>query len=399
MDRYKRYKCEDFASDMDFIRWVQQPDSESDTFWSVFMQLYPELEDEIYNARDIVQSLTSKKLELSETDVRILWNKIDTDTRKPSRKKLLITILTSAACIALVFGLWNRHNNRTNFSPGQSVLSDYISFSGPIPDTDVQVILADNSRHNISGNNVDLQYDEKGQLVVNKKNEIRQEISSDVKKALFNQVVVPWGKNSSIVFSDGSRLWLNAGSRAIYPVEFADDSREVMIEGEAYFEVTHDTDRPFKVKTGNILVTVLGTRFNVNAYPEETAAAVTLVSGSVEVGSDGKKTVLKQDQMLSVDKLTRQQTIRTVDVYDVICWKDGLMQFHSENMKNILQRIERHYAIRFAIDRSAEKTVKESFVSGKLDLKEDVEEVLKTIESLAPIKYKRTNNQVLIRKI
>ncbi|MDR0541868.1 MAG: FecR domain-containing protein [Dysgonamonadaceae bacterium] len=396
MDRYKQYKCKDFASDENFIRWVQYPDAESDAFWSVFIQLHPEQENEIYDARTIVRVLIAEGQGLPETDVRMLWDRIDTDTRKPDRKKQLIAVLSVAACVALLFGLWRWYGTTANF-PVRSVFSGYIPPKTD-PSADIQVILADNSRYSVSGNNADLQYDA-GRLTVNAKNEIQQDASPDEKaKTLFNQVVVPWGKYSSITFSDGTRLWLNAGSRAVYPVEFADDNREIMIEGEAYFEVAHDAKRPFRVTTADITVTVLGTRFNVNAYAGETSTAVTLVSGSVEVGIAGGKTLLQPDRMLSINKLTWQQTLKTVDVYDVICWKDGLMQFHSENMENILQRIERHYAIRFVSDPETGKIVGESFVSGKMDLKEDITDVLKTIEGLAPVRCERINNQVLIRK-
>ena len=100
---------------------------------------------------------------------------------------------------------------------------------------------------------------------------------------MFNQIIVPPGKRTNVVFADGTKICVNAGTRVVYPEVFLDDSREIYVEGEIYLEVFRDESRPFIVRTEKMNVRVLGTTFNISAYKNQTESSVVLVEGKVEV--------------------------------------------------------------------------------------------------------------------
>ncbi|MDR2040453.1 MAG: FecR family protein [Bacteroidales bacterium] len=401
MDKYKTYQCADFVSDQLFIDWVHNPVPESDAFWMTFTASNPGLKHEIDDARLIIQSMKFEESELTDTQIKNLWCRIGADSRRKSHsiKRYLIASAVCAASVALLFGVWQWMSKRGLSDETVDPLIQFAATVIPveITRTEIQVVLADQTHYMVATENADLHYDEKGQLVVNTQEVIRQGINPEkTDEVSFNQVIVPWGKRTTVTFADGSKLWLNAGSRAVYPVEFTGKKREVFIEGEAYFEIARNEAKPFIVKTSsNVEVTVLGTSFNVNAYPREDKTEIALVNGSVQVINKNRQvTQLQSDQVISIHNHTAVQEVKTIDIYDYICWKDGLLQFKSENLEIILRKLERHYAIPVVIETS----LKEDIISGKLDMKEDIVDVLEVILILAPIQYKLENNQIFIYK-
>jgi len=397
MKDYSTYQCADFASDQVFIDWVKYPDHESDAFWTALMATNQSLCREIEDARLIVQSMQFVETELSESETQSLWYSIMRHTRKNHDITHYWRIFAAcAASVAIVFGLWKwlgtdvnqQHDTLTEFAARHS--------TQVTKGNDVQIVLSDNTNYAIANNHVEIQYDDKGKLTADTQEVTDQSAPTVQKEAQrFNQVIVPWGKRSAISFADGTKLWLNAGSRAVYPVEFTGNTREIFIEGEAYFEVVKDENKPFIVKTGVVEVQVLGTHFNVNAYPQEGKTEVALVSGLVQIVSRNRQaTQLQPDHVVEIDNLTHQQEVKRVNTYDYICWKEGFLQFRSENLDVVLRRLERHYAIPMVIETPLDGYT----ISGKLDLKEDITGTLDIIEKLAPVQYQLENSKVFIRK-
>ena len=127
---------------------------------------------------------------------------------------------------------------------------------------------------------------------------------------LFNTITIPRSGEYKLVLSDGTKVWLNSASKLKYPVAFTGGQRKVFLEGEAYFEVAADTVHPFLVETSGMSVTVMGTGFNVMAYPEEMEAAVTLVHGKVGVQTDHRQQILQPDEQYVFQTTTRRGTVR-----------------------------------------------------------------------------------------
>lgn len=146
---------------------------------------------------------------------------------------------------------------------------------------------------------------------------------------------------------DHSVVWLNAGSTLRYPTVFRTDNRDVELNGEAYFEVEADRNRPFYVNTSNGLsVYVYGTKFNVTAYEDDEYIETVLERGKVNVITPNQETfVLSPGEQLLYDKNSHQSTRNKVDVYGKTAWKDGKMIFRNATLEEIFKRLERHFNV------------------------------------------------------
>lgn len=160
-------------------------------------------------------------------------------------------------------------------------------------------------------------------------------------------VANPTGKIQAVHLPDNSTVWLNAASELKYSKQFS-KTRNVELEGEAYFEVSHDAGHPFTVTAGDIQTKVLGTSFNIKAYPGEGAATVSLVEGKVEVaGASGVLAVLKPAMQLNFNRQTHMTTTSLLDSNKVLAWKNGMLQFEGESFGNIAKTLERWYGVQF----------------------------------------------------
>ncbi len=183
------------------------------------------------------------------------------------------------------------------------------------------------------------------------------------------------GKQLHIVLSDGTNVWLNASSKITFPARFEENQREVIIDGEAYFEVTHNKKSPFLVKMNEQQVKVLGTHFNVRQYKEEAAKSVTLLEGSVEVSGSDKNNnrVLKpSEQLVQLDGKAKP-TVRTlVDAESAIAWKNGDFYFEDAGAEVIVKELERWYPVSIGIkQQDASKKI-----SGRIKRTDSMKEVV-----------------------
>ncbi|MDP4275063.1 MAG: FecR domain-containing protein, partial [Bacteroidota bacterium] len=253
-----------------------------------------------------------------------------------------------------------------------------------------KLILADNSQISIHQTESALRYSVNGRLKINSRQIYLKKIK-DSRQSEFNQLIVPWGKRSSILFSDGTKLWLNSGSRAIYPVEFGPRRREIYVEGEAYLEVSHNALRPFTVKTAAMDVKVLGTCFNVCAYPEDKMVSVVLVKGSVKAKVLDSQIKLSPNQMITYNEKTNRANLQNVDVLQYISWKDGWLLCDCEKLEQVFEKLSRYYNCKI---RFTDEKAKSFQLSGKLDLKNNIEQVMQVIASTVPIKVDIQNHTI-----
>lgn len=193
----------------------------------------------------------------------------------------------------------------------------------------------------------------------------------------YNTIVNPKGsKVLEIALSDGSHVWLNTGSSITYPVVFLGNERRVNINGEAYFEVSHDTKKPFFVSKGNMGVRVLGTHFNIHAYDDESNMAVTLLEGSVEVSNEKSKLIIKPGQQAIVTQGSGMIDNRTVSLDQVMAWKYGLFSFNHDDLKSVMNELERWYDV----DVEYDKAIPEMEFGGELQRNLNLSQVLKALE-------------------
>lgn len=169
----------------------------------------------------------------------------------------------------------------------------------------------------------------------------------------YNTLENPRGSRAiNMTLSDGSKVWLNAGSSITYPLAFTGNERKISMTGEAYFEVAHDKTRPFYVSKGDMQVQVLGTHFNVNAYDDENDIKVTLLAGSVKVGNNTGSIVIKPGEQAMVITNQRPATSNRVDIEQVMAWKNGRFQFSDASIETIMKEISRWYDVEIIYDGS-----------------------------------------------
>jgi ferric-dicitrate binding protein FerR (iron transport regulator) len=204
----------------------------------------------------------------------------------------------------------------------------------------------------------------------------------------FNTITTPRGGQYQIVLPDGSRVWLNAASSLKFPTFFPGSERNVELTGEAYFEVAKNKDKPFKVFSQNQTVEVLGTHFNINAYPDEGVISTTLLEGSVRVSkhsADGRKEtgerLLKPGQQA---KLGADIQVSNADVQAAMAWKNGYFVFAHEPIQNIMRQLSRWYDVDVVYQG---KATTENF-TGTISRFENISEVLDMLQLTGAVHFK-----------
>nr|WP_067054548.1 FecR family protein [Mucilaginibacter sp. L294] len=216
--------------------------------------------------------------------------------------------------------------------------------------------------------------------------------NKDSQDDALNTITVPQGSNYQLILSDGTKVWLNTNSSITYPVAFKGKSREVSLTGEAYFEVVHNASKPFIVNNELANVTVLGTHFNVKAYPDE-KMTTTLLNGSVKVSKNGGgSTTIKPDQEATVSFGQSSVRVENIDAEEAIAWKNGYFLFNNENIKEVMKTIGRWYDV--DIDYQGDMTGKT--FGGTIARFERVETLLKSIEMTGVIHFKKTGRRITV---
>ncbi|WP_103864063.1 FecR family protein [Aquimarina sp. I32.4] len=218
-------------------------------------------------------------------------------------------------------------------------------------------------------------------------------------KPSINILKVPYGKKFQIVLSDGTTVHVNAGSTLKFPAQFvAGQIREVELSGEAYFEVARNEKDPFIVSTNGIRTEVLGTKFNVSSYTDDSFSEVVLVEGSVGISKGNKRfdkntdQILKPNQKASLTKSTQNLDISTVKTENYVAWIDGILLFKNESFESIVKKLERSYDKKITIN--YQKLKKEKF-TGRFDV-ESLEDVLKTFSSNTSFNFIVKESEIII---
>ena len=211
-------------------------------------------------------------------------------------------------------------------------------------------------------------------------------------------VATATGNNPRLVrLSDGTSVWLKAGSQLRYPAVFEADERRVELRGEGYFEVTKNRRRPFVVAGGPVDVKVLGTKFDFAVSRERQLASVSLIEGSVEVRDVKRdaRMLLKPNQRIHINTLTGRQNMEMMDTRIVAAWHDRLIPFSNANVNTIARTIEQLYGVEVHV---ADNVDNAETYSGAVYLASNIDSVLKLVQSTVPISFQRKGNAVWIYK-
>ena len=201
--------------------------------------------------------------------------------------------------------------------------------------------------------------------------------SAEVK---YNTLIVPRGGEFSLELADGTRVWLNTESKLRYPVAFTGEERRVEMDGEVYFEVAKNREKPFVVTVNGVDIRVLGTSFNVSAYQED--VVTTLVTGKVQLKKGDEQVVLlpNQQAIWSDDKFK----VKQVDARNYVLWKEGVFYFEDVDLETILDDMARWYNVNIFY---VNPTLKKMKFSVEIKRYEDINEILRRIEQTKRVKF------------
>ena len=214
--------------------------------------------------------------------------------------------------------------------------------------------------------------------------------------AQYNTIDVPYGERSQITLYDGTKVWLNSGTKLKYPVVFSPNSREVMIEGEAFFDVARDTKHPFIVSAGKLKVEVLGTHFDVCAYPDDKEFSTTLEEGSVNAINieNGTFVKLNPGEQVIMNRETNGLKCQRVDVDLFTSWKENLLKLDDATFEEVIKKMERWYDVKITVATGI--NTKERYT---MTIKtESLREMLQLVSKTTKMNYEIKGSSVLIKK-
>ena len=393
---YTKYKAHQLLSDDYFLESELHPTEKDFLFWQQLQTENNLLAAEIEAARFFLKNIkvSTDSSSLSFGEQKNLWKRIQTANDQYDSKKRRISFIKITTTIAASLFLLFAYGWHCLYSDKQDV--DYEAIIKSIstdndPSENVQLILSESKRLSLEGKETQVEYKKEGNISVNSQNVEVEKGEKEVQS--FNQLIVPIGKRSSITFMDGSKIWVNSGSKVIYPTKFTDHNREIFVEGEIYLDIVHDENRPFIVKTRTMDIMDLGTQFNVSAYENESCSNVVLVEGKVEVKTkDQKKRALSSNQLFTYDNQSNKSSVQNVNTKEYVAWKDGYYQFSQQKLDIVLKKLCKYYGIKMNWD----EKVNELTCSGKLDLKEDLDEVFNVLQKAAPIEIIRNDECINI---
>ncbi len=364
---YILFSLEDFLTDDFFITSARNPSPESIAFWNGYITSNPPNITEYYAAKRYVLSSNGIQPLIGDEEMSELWTRISAQTgltrRTISRKRRILaysSVAAAACAAAVVLFVWIFPGNMR-----QSHIYEYASMDVDMDgSTETRLVLSDKNTVLLTEHNAQITYDES--TIKASEKEIPKEES-----ASYNQLIIPKGRMSKLTLADGTIVWANANTRVVYPVEFADKKREIYVDGEVFLDVAHEK-RPFVVKTRQMDVEVLGTRFNVCSFDNKDLQRVVLFEGSVKVSSDNmkSKSVLKPNQMY--EAAAGKSRIEEVDVRRYASWINGLYFFEREPLNIVAEKLSEYYAVQILCGEKAGAFL----CSGKLDLKDNIRDVI-----------------------
>lgn len=385
-----------------FAEWVYSPTVENTLFWESYLINHPDEKETIDQLRKILLALKTDDANVTEKEKKEIFDSVIHGVKKEKQSKvrnISLKFMRYAALLIFIFGLVGYFATESTIEeefPFENMLSTSIDSI-----TETQLILNSGKQLLISKARSTVEYTNSGEVVVNQ-NDTVNSLRTPSEKEFLNQLIVPYGKRSKISLADGSIVHLNAGSRLIFPRKFVGNQRKVFLDGEAFFEVATNKNRPFVVKTleKEFEIEVLGTKFNVSSYKSDDYILTVLSEGEVHINKTvnslySEKTKMKPGELLTWNKSDKEIAVEEVNVANYTLWIEGLLQFESKSIYDITKKIERFYNIQIDLEESLGSEIR---ISGKFDLNNDVEKTLVNFALLTGLELNKFSDKKYIMK-
>jgi len=211
-------------------------------------------------------------------------------------------------------------------------------------------------------------------------------------KILYNKIETPIGGKYQVNLPDGSKVWLNSSSSLRFSALFNGDTREVELSGEAFFDVSKNKSKPFKVITKDQIVEVLGTQFNINSYSDEGPIKTTLIEGSVKIIYKDKVVLLSPGQQFQPKESVAK--VVEADTEEVVAWKDGYFVFKNEDIRSIMRKLSRWYNVEV----NYSGNVPEVGFGGNISRSKDISEVLDVLQLTNAVHFKVEGRRITVMR-
>lgn len=207
-------------------------------------------------------------------------------------------------------------------------------------------------------------------------------------------LTTPRGGEFEIGLSDGTTVWLNADSKLVYPAVFTDNTRKVTLTGEAYFDVKTDAAHPFIVQSDNQQISVLGTQFNVKAYPDDQDIVTTLIIGSVQVKTKDGQMGLRPGQQALINKVGELRLNKSADIKQVVAWKNGYFRFEKADIHEIMKQLARWYNITVVY----ETKLPAGYFGAIISKDNNISRILELLEATGNVRFQVEGNEVRVSR-
>lgn len=397
-EKYKGYTVDELLEDQDFVNQIIGIQTNEE--WANFLQENHSAKSNLIRARKIIQffKVSEGKL-LDETKLK-LWRNVNNFNNDLSRKQKITqfnVFIRYAASVLIVLAIGSAIYWRYSTSENEYSFEKMESAENNKPilvlANKEKVELASDKESNI------IVLKNRDALLINNDSLIQNIPQSQTEQNAFNEISVPYGKKVTLQLSDGTKVQLNSGSRFAFPQTFKGMKREVHLVGEGFFEVSKNEKQPFIVSTQKVDVKVLGTKFNLSAYSSDNICETVLLEGKVEIQEKGKifndRIDLTPNQKaiyFDDTKLLTKSNIPDAGIY--ITWINGWYNFSNEKLDRVLGKLERFYNVKFIYDKSLIENALP--ISGKLDLKDSISDVMVVLSGVAKIYYKISNENIVI---
>ncbi len=240
----------------------------------------------------------------------------------------------------------------------------------------------------------------KGDVRINNKNNslVYSSITNNpkFKEPTYNLLKTPRGGGYNLMLSDGTEVWLNAGSSLKFPEDFTDSIRKVFLIGEAYFKVKHN-GKPFIVNSDKMDIRVLGTSFNVSAYADESEIKTTLVEGKVMINLNSNSVitskVLTPNKQATINRAESNISIAEVNTSQYTSWLDGKLEFNNDNLDLVMKNLARWYDFEYEFQNAS---AKDFHFSARINNTESISTILEMLEMTTNVKFEMRNNTIII---
>ena len=318
-----------------------------------------------------------RRLTVLEADKAKMWKQVQSRMNKNSRYRVKRYLKYAAIIVAFVLagGTWWMVKE----NPEEIISVELSETSMLSPGTPKAYILFS------SGQRMDLTTTEHDTMIMEKGMQVRVGSSGKIsyipgdsgsilkQEIVYNTIVVPRGGEYKLELADGTLVWLNSDSELRYPVKFAGSQRDVWLKGEGYFEVSKNPEKPFRVVVDDMIVKVLGTSFNINAYKDRGNILTTLVSGKVDIQDMSGKSLVVMSPNQQVDfRHGKISSVQEVDITRFVSWIDGKFYFNDMTLENIMSQLQRWYDIEvFFVDEEMKSypftgVIRRDFTAGQI---------------------------------